>query len=40
MPLSETIALATTLDAIRAQIGLVYPGEQRDATPGWPPGQE
>jgi predicted dehydrogenase len=40
MPLSETIALATTLDAIRAQIGLVYPGEQRAATPGAPPGQE
>jgi hypothetical protein len=27
MPLDETIALATTLDAIRAQIGLVYPAE-------------
>ena len=27
IPLAETIALATTLDAIRSQIGLVYPGE-------------
>ena len=27
MPLDETIALASTLDAIRAQIGLVFPGE-------------
>jgi predicted dehydrogenase len=27
MPLDETIVLATTLDSIRAQIGLVYPGE-------------
>jgi hypothetical protein len=27
MPLDETLALAGTLDAIRAQIGLVYPGE-------------
>jgi len=26
MPLDESIALATTLDAIRAQIGLVFPG--------------
>jgi hypothetical protein len=25
--LDETVALATTLDAIRAQIGLVFPGE-------------
>ena len=27
IPLEETLALATTLDAIRSQIGLVYPGE-------------
>jgi len=27
MPLAETLALATTLDAIRSRIGLVYPGE-------------
>ena len=27
MPLDETIALMSTLDAIRAQIGLVFPGE-------------
>jgi predicted dehydrogenase len=27
MPLDETIALATTLDDIRAQLGVVYPGE-------------
>ena len=27
MPLDETIALASTLDEIRAQIGLVFPGE-------------
>jgi predicted dehydrogenase len=27
MPLHETIAMASTLDDIRAQIGLVYPGE-------------
>ena len=27
MPLDESIALATTLDAIRAQIGVVFPGE-------------
>jgi predicted dehydrogenase len=27
MPLDETIAIASTLDAIRAQIGLIYPGE-------------
>lgn len=27
MPLAETVALATTLDAIRSRIGLVYPGE-------------
>jgi predicted dehydrogenase len=27
MPLDETIALASTLDDIRAQIGLVFPGE-------------
>jgi predicted dehydrogenase len=27
VPLSESIALATTLDAIRADIGVVYPGE-------------
>ena len=27
IPLDESIALATTLDAIRAQIGVVYPGE-------------
>lgn len=32
MPLSETLVLAETLDAIRAQIGMVYPGE--DAPPG------
>ena len=25
--LDESIALATTLDAIRAEIGVVYPGE-------------
>ena len=29
MSLDETLALAGTLDAIRAQIGLVYPGEER-----------
>ena len=27
VPLSESIALATTLDAIRSQIGVTYPGE-------------
>ena len=27
MPLDESVALASTLDAIRAQIGLVFPGE-------------
>ena len=27
MPISESLALATTMDAIRAQIGLRYPGE-------------
>lgn len=27
MPLSETVALATAMDDIRAQIGLTYPGE-------------
>jgi predicted dehydrogenase len=27
MPLDETLALAATLDAIRAQVGVVYPGE-------------
>jgi predicted dehydrogenase len=27
MPLAETISLASTLDAIRAQLGVVYPGE-------------
>ncbi len=27
VPLNESIALATTLDAIRGQIGMVYPGE-------------
>ncbi|HEX4433365.1 MAG TPA: Gfo/Idh/MocA family oxidoreductase [Acidimicrobiales bacterium] len=27
VPLSESIALATTLDAIRAELGVVYPGE-------------
>ncbi len=27
MPLDETIALASALDEIRAQIGLVFPGE-------------
>ncbi|HXY27534.1 MAG TPA: Gfo/Idh/MocA family oxidoreductase [Acidimicrobiales bacterium] len=27
MPLDETLALASTLDGIRAQIGLVFPGE-------------
>ncbi len=30
MSLDETLALAGTLDAIRAQIGLVYPGEERE----------
>jgi len=30
MPLDETLALAATLDAIRAQVGVVYPGEARD----------
>jgi hypothetical protein len=25
--LDESLALATTLDAIRAEIGVVYPGE-------------
>jgi predicted dehydrogenase len=29
MSLDESLALAGTLDAIRAQIGLVYPGEER-----------
>ena len=28
MPLEETIAIATTMDAIRAQLGVVYPGEE------------
>jgi hypothetical protein len=27
MPLDGTVELASTLDAIRAQIGLVFPGE-------------
>jgi predicted dehydrogenase len=27
MPLDETLAIATTLDSIRAQLGVVYPGE-------------
>lgn len=27
MPLDETLDIATTLDAIRAQLGVVYPGE-------------
>jgi hypothetical protein len=27
MPLDETIGIAEDLDAIRAQIGVVYPGE-------------
>jgi hypothetical protein len=27
MPLAETLALAGTMDAVRAQIGLTYPGE-------------
>jgi predicted dehydrogenase len=27
MPLDESVALASTLDAVRAQIGLVFPGE-------------
>jgi hypothetical protein len=27
MPLDESVALAQVLDSIRAQIGLVYPGE-------------
>jgi hypothetical protein len=27
MPLDETLDLAATLDAIRAQVGVVYPGE-------------
>jgi hypothetical protein len=27
MPLDETLDLASTLDAIRAQLGVVYPGE-------------
>jgi len=27
MPLSESLALATAMDDIRAQIGLRYPGE-------------
>ena len=28
MPPSETIALAETLDAIRGQVGVVYPSEE------------
>ena len=28
MPLSETLALATAMDDIRAQVGVVYPGER------------
>jgi predicted dehydrogenase len=28
VPLDESIALATTLDAIRAELGVVYPGEE------------
>jgi predicted dehydrogenase len=31
LPSSQTIAIMETLDAIRAQIGLRYPGEQRSA---------
>jgi hypothetical protein len=27
MPLAETVAIAEVLDAIRAQIGVVYPGD-------------
>jgi predicted dehydrogenase len=27
MPLDETVAIATTLDTIRAQVGVVYPGD-------------
>jgi hypothetical protein len=27
MPLDETLDLAATLDSIRAQLGVVYPGE-------------
>jgi hypothetical protein len=27
MPLDESVALAATLDAIRLQIGVAYPGE-------------
>ena len=27
VPLDESIALATTLDTIRAELGVVYPGE-------------
>jgi hypothetical protein len=27
VPLHESIALATTLDAIRSELGVVYPGE-------------
>jgi hypothetical protein len=27
MPLAETLALAATMDAIRDQIGLTYPGD-------------
>ena len=31
--LHESIALATTLDAIRAELGVVYPGEEAGSTP-------
>ena len=31
--LEESIALATTLDAIRAELGVVYPGEEAGPTP-------
>jgi predicted dehydrogenase len=34
MCLDESVALATTLDAIRAQIGVVYPSETRYVPPG------
>jgi predicted dehydrogenase len=34
MPLDETLALARTLDEVRRQIGLVYPGEAPPAAPG------
>ena len=28
MPLAETVALATVMDDIRAQVGVTYPGER------------